>query len=238
MNDKPEDIQDVDDIIFAGIPEDLSLPEVRMDTETFLETFLVIAGLVGIIATIAMVVDPADRNLLYIGLTLILTVLSFYTRSQVDCTYIIDNMKKVILYRRTIFGSTTNTHICSFSDIYSTAVRGKFVQNKSSSYWGYEVIIVLKSGEVVSVTSRYNHDKGFDACNTFAENLAEHLEVNLFEGAPQQGVKVIFDENSGKVELTDTDGQEGQKEKMRGLMGFLLIILLFTVIFAVYFVYQ
>ncbi len=217
-----ENVAEFDKAELLGLPEDLTEPEVRLDLETPLEYAFIIAGIIGIIVTIAQIVDSADRNPGYIALSILFTIFAFYIRTQIDCTYIIDNMKRVLLYRRTIFGSISETHICNLCDIYSVAVQGKFVKTKNSSYCHYWVILILKSGEVIDVSNGSRDDSGFNVWKSFANKLAEHFEVPFFESDCGNGVKVTPNQYGGKLTVDSFE----LKQAPVSLAWILLVVLI------------
>lgn len=179
--------------------------EVRLDVETPLEWFFIILGIAGIIATIAQIADPADRNPMYILGGIATTVFSFYARSNIDCTYIINNMMKILYYRRTIFGYTTENPVCNFSDIHAVTVQGHYKSQKHGGHWDYWVVLILKSGKTIDVSDSCRHNDGFKTSSVFAEELATHFDVIFFAGEPEQSVTVALNPQTGKVEVSLLD---------------------------------
>jgi len=224
-------LNEYDEIMFASIPKDLTKPEVRLDLETPLEWFFIIAGIIAIIFTIGQIVDSADREPLYIVTGILAAVGSFYLRSQTDCTYILDNMKRVFLYRRTILGMTKEMHVSNFCDIHTVAVQTKYTKTKHSGYWSYNVIMILKSGEIIQVTSSFNHDKALQVCNDFAEDLADHLDVEFVEGEAKQVLEISVNEQDGNLKIVHGDIKGNDTVPMYILVIMLIILLALSVPF-------
>jgi hypothetical protein len=230
----PQDQREHEKDQSANRAKDQTAAEIRMDINTPLEWFFLIAGLLGLITLIALLVSPSHEQLLpYTTLAVIFTVLSFYTRVNIDCTYIIDNSERVILYRRTIFSYVSNRHIANFSDVHSVAVPGKRTRVKGVTYWGYKIILILKSGEVITIKDGYMDSKGFEAAGILAKALATHLESDFFKGVEDKAVEVTVNPGSGKLNLNYVDGTRPDTAYVYFLLAF-AVLLAAAIIFTIY----
>lgn len=217
---------------FPGLPHDLSTPEVRLDLESPLEIALIIVGLVGIAVTIGLIANYGPDHLYYIPLSLVFTVFVFYLRFQTDCTYILDNAKQVFLYRRTILGFGSDTHVCSFSEVQCVAAPGEYIKTKHGGFWNYYIVLVLRSGEMITLTSGYNGSRALDACNYYGKMLAEHIGTEFFRGENEKGIGAQYDERKGIVSVSYNDGQSFVKKRNTFIIGFVILTVLATTLFS------
>lgn len=186
----------------SGLPGDLSTPEVKIACDSLLEAAFVICGIIGIALTIGQVIEYSSLNVLFLLLSIMFSVSAFYLRSQTDCSYIISNEKKVILYRRSIMGTDTDTHLCSFSDVAFVAVSGGINISAKSRSWSYPIVLILKSGNIIPLTSGTPGYGALEASNYSGKQFADHLGAEFFPGEEEKGIRVDCDEKSGALEVT------------------------------------
>ncbi len=94
----------------------------RLDLNITLEQFLTFSAvaMMGIATAVASTSEgPVDWILIryFTGSALFL----MFVRMFVDCTYVLDNTRSLLLYSRSIFGITRTWKICEFSEVCSDA---------------------------------------------------------------------------------------------------------------------
>lgn len=124
-------------------------------------------------------------------------------RMFVECTYVLDNGTRTLLYARTVLGITSTWRICDFAEIRRVGIRGERHEHKGSVWWTYAIILELPGGTRVQVS---DSEKGFRRAVGTARCLAEHLGVPLAQAHPEQ---VGFAEETGGRALVPTESDGG-----------------------------
>lgn len=156
----------------AGNRLETSTPTTRLDLDTPLETFLQAAPVLLMTSTFVL----GFLIFLWPLATLLLLM-----RLVVDCTYVIDNVRRELWYVTTVFGHRTRNFVCSFDEIESIGVSGVSAESKSGTSWTYTVVAQLSTAVRIQLsdpTTDYRRAAGY------ARHLADHMGCNYAETQP------------------------------------------------------
>lgn len=189
----------------------------------------------GFIATILLISAIVESDIfpvegaIYAIVFLLLLIIIY---KSYDC-YIIDFSKKQLNARRKFLWWSYIKFIANFADIAGIGIDGELHTGKGLKWWEYFAVIILKNGKMYRVsdyqtsflTENINDDVFFQNSNEFAQQLAEILQVPLFEGKKQHRLVVKYQ----KGELAVTHKPVKMRLMQIYLIGFLLILI--TIIF-------
>ena len=147
--------------------------------------------------------------------------------------YILDFNKKQLNARRKFLWWSYTKFLANFSDIAGIGIDGELHTGKSTKWWEYFAVIILKNGKMYRVSDyqtsflseNMDDDVFFQNSKEVAQQLAEILQVPLFETKKQHRLVVKY--QNGK--LTVTHKQVKMHLIQIYLIGFLLVII--TIIF-------
>lgn len=175
-------------------------PHTRLDLDTPLEKTLQIGSLV--IFILAFCIGFPKHGPIRWGVLQTLfptSLLMMLTRMFVECTYVLDNQLRCLLYSRSIFGIVTTWRICDFDAIRRVGIRGERHEHKGSVWWTYAIMLELPVSriQVSEPTKNFRQAVGTARC------LAEHLGAELAEARPNQ---VGYGDETGTTDMVPADG--------------------------------
>ncbi len=172
-----------------------SVLQKRLDLETPLEKFLSYGTGLFLCSLIFL-----PGLYLYI---LPISLLFLLTRLFVDCTYILDNERRLLLYYRSIFFISSTWKICNFNQIESVEIVATPASEKLSSKEEYAVMLVLPNKTSIRVS---DEDDDYNMVAGLGRQIAEHVDAKFSTGALKHVPMTSVD---NKIELlpdkTDTN---------------------------------
>ena len=161
---------------------DFSTDYSRIDSETELEKFYVYSSITFLVVSIGAVIIEgrppswALAQFCSVGASLLMLLRMF-----TDCTYVLDNENKLLLYSRSIFGFTKNWKLCQFDEVQCVGVNALYIKEKHSHYYNYSVVLKLPNDCSITVSSEKND---YRETERLAETLANHLETEFISSEP------------------------------------------------------
>ena len=168
-------------------PLEFSKPFTRLDLDSSLEYVVQILALVllGIAVMIAIPRTHGGSSAPPVGAfaratrVIPFAMAVYFARFFLDCTYILDNRDRRVLYRRSFFGMGTTYLVASFDDIEWISVGG-MATSSGSNYsrfpgtisWTYRVFMGLKNGSAFPVSTPQS---SYGEVANLATSLAEHI---------------------------------------------------------------
>jgi len=172
----------------------------RLDPDTFWETFFQWSGVIAL--GLAMILGspkhgPTNWQVMkvFCPLALLFSSLRIFT----DCTYVLDNANRVLLYSYSVFGLTATYQVCSFSEISSVGVAAKYHSTKHGHYYTYSTVLSVPGGGCVKVSQE---DRGFLTVHGFAHILAEHTGGKFLPASEEQS---SLEANPFEIPMERTD---------------------------------
>ena len=142
----------------------------RVDLNTPLENFV----LFSILALFAVFIASLRGlfGLPYAVYSAFLIAILAVVYSKLDCTYVLDNVSRIVYFFRRFGRFARREPVCGYGDIDCIATRGFRLEGKSSVSWSYDIVFVLKNGSIVPVSSTYGE---YEDAEKDARILARHI---------------------------------------------------------------
>ncbi len=159
----------------------LDRSEVRLDLETPLERWvfrLLVVALVGL--AVSLVLGSGIASLVF-GVA---TLLAGGLVSTTDCTYVLDNRNRRLLYRRTVVGNSRDLLVAPISEVREVTVVAAEVADPGVAP-GYAPALLLASGDLVALLP-VGLEAGWLALRN-AKALAEFLGKPYRDGSLASG---------------------------------------------------
>lgn len=150
----------------------------RLDIDTMLENFItalaIFVLLAGILFGLRGPIKQFDWQSIQLGL--FLSTILMFVRMFIDCTYVLDNRSRLLLYSRSIFGFTSTWKICEFSEIVSLGISAEKEETDSGQSIAYSIVLELPTHTCIAVSEP---ETDFDKVDGYATVMATHLETKL-----------------------------------------------------------
>lgn len=142
----------------------------RVDLNTPLENFVLFSILVTFSFFIASLRGFFGPSFIFYSALLAIALSLVYWK--LDCTYVLDNVSRIVYFFRRFGRFTSRRPICGYGDIECVATRGFRRNSKHSVSWRYDIVFVLKNGFIVPVSPTHNE---YDSAEKEARALARHV---------------------------------------------------------------
>lgn len=188
-----------------GRPVDLGARWVPLPLTTPLEKFLIGTMAVGFFVGFVTLIPPKHSRAgwappwqITLPALAVGAVFGFLAWA-IDCFYLLDNRRQVLVFRRTFLGLASDTDVCGYGQIAIVTVLSTQKQTKHSSWWEYAVTLVTPREDLITITD-WTRDLG--TANHFGAALARHLAVDHAPGRPGQVLRLRRDPGTGRVLAT------------------------------------
>ena len=183
---------------FSGHEEsDFKEPFTRLDPTVSLENIISYLAIGFMVAgTILMAYAEPEQDLELVKALSLIAVFLSITRIFTDCTYVLDNTRKILYYSFSILGFTSTYKVCHFAEIkrVGTEVTERRARSRSSwvsnYYLTYTIVLEIENSICFKVS---REDNEYERTTNFAQRLAEHLEADFAE--PLQNVSTLRSNN-------------------------------------------
>ncbi len=133
------------------------------------------------------------------GGVLIFAIFCWISRKFIDCYWYLDIQKREIHYYGKYFIIENDLLYGKFNDIAGASVDCCYYSSKSSSYWSYCLILLLKKGSILKISDFKQEE--FASTHNQAQKIARKLNIEYFQVPKETRIRKIYDNQRGHYVL-------------------------------------
>lgn len=175
--------------------------KIKLDLDTPLETLFNVLSVIGALSTIALIINifyeleyylrhnEILTRIVYILISGGLTYVFIKCRLSTNNYYIVDNVKKSIVYNYEFFGNKKLEQVANFEDIKYVAIGGTRYEGKRKAIWLYYMYLITKDGNMITVSNAIDESEIAEN-NKKVARLALIIGCEFIEGVAEKVLKV------------------------------------------------